>query len=80
MQLGGVMIQNGKPVVFYSNKFTPAQNNYAKTVREVLSIVETLKGLQTILFGQRIDVYKEYKNITYEKFTTKRVLLWILLP
>ena len=42
MQLGGVMIQNGKPIAFYSHKLTLSKINYMTTKRELLSIVETL--------------------------------------
>ena len=34
-QLGGVIIQNGKPIDFYSRKFTPAQINYTSTETEL---------------------------------------------
>ena len=38
-QLGGVVIQNGKPIPFYSCKLTPAQINYTTIEIELLSIV-----------------------------------------
>ena len=42
-QLGEVISQNGKPIVFCSRKLTPSQINYTTTERELLSKVETLK-------------------------------------
>ena len=30
-QIGGIIIQNGKPIYFYSRKLTPAQINYTTT-------------------------------------------------
>ena len=30
-QLGGIIIQNGRPIAFYSCKLTPAQINYTTT-------------------------------------------------
>jgi hypothetical protein len=51
-QLGAVISQNGKPTAFYSRKLTPTQTWYTTTEREFLSIVKTLKELQTILLGQ----------------------------
>ena len=78
-QLGGVISQSGKPIAFYSRKLTPAQINYTTTERELLSIVETLKEFRTILLGQKIRVYTDHKNLTFENFTTERVLRWRLL-
>jgi hypothetical protein len=43
-QLGAVILQNGKPIAFYSRKLTPAQTRYTSTEQELLSIVETLKA------------------------------------
>ena len=31
LKLGGVIIQKGKPIAFYSQKLTPAQINYTTT-------------------------------------------------
>ena len=49
MQLLGVIRKNGKPVSFYLHKLTPLQINYTTTERELLSIVETLKELHSII-------------------------------
>ena len=43
MQLGGVIIQNGKPIYFWSHKLTPDQINYTTIERELLSRVENLE-------------------------------------
>ena len=39
-QPGGVMSQDGKPIVFYSRKLNDAQTRHTTTERELLSIVE----------------------------------------
>ena len=79
MQLRGVIVQQEKPIAFYSRNSTPAQINYTTTEHELLSIVETLKELRTILLWHRITVYTDQKSLTIENFTAKRVLSWILL-
>ncbi|KAG7337809.1 hypothetical protein IV203_015278 [Nitzschia inconspicua] len=50
-QMGSVILQEGKPVAFFSRKLNPAQRNYTTGEKELLSIVETLKEYRTILFG-----------------------------
>ncbi len=42
-QLGAVISQEGRPIVFYSRKLSPTQTQYTTTERELLAIVETLK-------------------------------------
>ena len=42
-QLGAVIIQNGKPIDFYSLKLTDSQKRYTVTEKGPLSITETLK-------------------------------------
>ena len=78
-QLGGVITQNKRPLAFYSRKLSDTQMRYTVTERELLSIVETLKEFRTILLGQRIIVYTDHKNLTYNDLQTDRVLRWRLL-
>ena len=79
-QLGAAISQDGKPIAFYSRKLNLAQTRYTTTKRELLAIVETLKEFRNILLGQQIRVYTDHKNLTYEQFTTERVLHWRLMP
>ena len=41
--------------------------------------MENLKYFLTIIVGHRIKVYTDHKNLTFEKFTTERVLHWRLM-
>ena len=41
--------------------------------------MENIKEFRTILLERRITVYTDHKNITFENFTTERVLRWRLM-
>ena len=45
-QLGSVIMQNEKPLAFYTRKMNKAQAKYTTGEQELLSIVETLKEFQ----------------------------------
>ena len=78
-QLGAVIIQKGKPIVFYRRKLTDSQKRYTVTEREPLSIVVTLKRFRTILLGENLRIYTDHKNLTYNIFNTNRVLRWKII-
>jgi putative transposase len=66
-QLGAVIMQNDKPIAFYSRKLNSAQKKYTTGEQELLSIVETLKEFRNILFGQQIVIHTDHRNILYNK-------------
>ena len=45
----------------------------------MLSVVENLKQFCTILLGHNITVYMDHKNITYNDYTTEKVILLCFL-
>ena len=77
--LGAVAAQNKKPIAFFSRKLNPAQGRYTTTERELLTIVETLKEIRTILLGHKILVYTDHKKLTYTNFSTDHVMRWQLI-
>jgi hypothetical protein len=84
--LGAVIIQDKKPISFYSRKLNTAQERYTTTEREaeLLSAMETCKEFKNILLGyhQPIIVFKDHKNNTFNGLkASDRVLLtsWLLL-
>src|SRR5688500_7684988 len=77
-QLGACILQNGRPIALYSRKLNPAQTRYTTTERELLSVVEVLKGFRSILLGQQIRVHTDHVNLTYKKFNSDRVMRWRL--
>ena len=78
-QLGAMIIQDYKPIDFYSRKLTGPQTRYTVTEKELISIVKTLKELRTILLGQQLKIYTDHNNITCKNFNTDCVLRWRII-
>jgi transposase InsO family protein len=78
-QLGAVIMQNEKPIAFYSRKLNTAQKRYTTGEQELLSIVETLKEFRNILLGQQIIIHTDHRNILYKKLSSDRIIRWRLL-
>ena len=73
-QLGAVIIQNVKPIAFYRLKLTGPQTQYTVMGKELISKVQTFKKFRTILLGQQLKTYTNYKYIKGKNFNTDRVL------
>jgi len=78
-QLGGVIVQDNKPLAFYSRKLTDTQKKYTTGEQELLSIVETLKEFRTLLLGQQLIVHTDHKNILYGSLANDRITRWRLI-
>ena len=63
-QLGAVITQDNRPIAFFSQKLSGAQSKYTVTELELLAIMETPKEFNGMLWGQRINVYTDHKNLT----------------
>ena len=55
---------SNRPLAFFSRKLSIQQQKYSVTKIELLAIVETLKEFKGMLWGQRIKVYTDHKNLT----------------
>ncbi len=80
-QLGVVITQDNMPIAFFSRKLSDAQSKNTVTKLELLAIVGTLKEINGMLWGQRINVYTDHKNLTREGLglTSDRVTHWRIL-
>eukprot|EP00804_Cyclotella_cryptica_P019200 CCRYP_006116-RA/>CCRYP_006116-RA protein AED:0.37 eAED:0.06 QI:0/0/0/1/0/0/2/0/360 len=80
-QLGSVITQGNRPLAFFSRKLSTVQQKYSVTELELLAIVERLKECKGMLWGQRLKVYTDHKNLIQDALgsTSDRVYLWRLL-
>ena len=80
-QLGAVISQDKKPIAFFSRKLNSAQRNYTTTEKELLSIVECVKEFRNILFGYKINVFSDHKNLVHAATMSQsqRVMRWRLI-
>jgi hypothetical protein len=62
-QLGSVITQSNRPLVFFSRKLSETQQKYSVTKIELLAIVETLKEFKGMLWGQQLIVYTDHQNL-----------------
>ena len=61
--MGAVITQHNMPIVFFGRKLSTTQQKYSVTGIELLAIVETLKEFKGMLWGQKIKVYTDHKNL-----------------
>jgi RNase H-like domain found in reverse transcriptase len=78
-KLDVVVMQDKKPLTFYSRKLNIAQRRYTTTECDLLSTIETCTEYKNILLVYAILVFTDHKNNTFNGLrASDRVLRWLL--
>jgi hypothetical protein len=61
--LGGVLLQDGKPVQYISRTLTKTEENYSSIERELLGVVFGLERLHNYVYGGPVKVQTDHKPL-----------------
>jgi hypothetical protein len=79
LQLGATLVQEGKPLGFYTRKLNSAQMNYTVGEKELLGIVEGLKAFDGVVRGMNVIVHTNHLNLLYQNMSSQRMVRWRLM-
>ena len=78
-QLGATIVQDGKPLGFYTQQLNPAQLNYTVGEKELLGIIEGVKAFEGRMRCQELTVHTDHLNLLYQSMPSQRMVRWRLM-
>jgi hypothetical protein len=78
--VGGVLLQDGRPIAFESRKLIPAERNYSPTELEMLAIVYCCQKWRVYIEGRDVHVHTDHKpNVTFDtvNMANRRHARWL---
>ena len=68
--IGGVLMQNGRPVAYYSEKLDGARLNYPIYDKELYALVRVLQVWQHYLWPREFVIHSDHESLKYLKGQT----------
>jgi hypothetical protein len=78
--LGGVFLQEGKPVAYFSEKLSGARLNYSTHDKELYALVRTLQTWQHYLWPREFIIHFDHealKHIRSQTNLNRRHATWV---
>ncbi|KAK1602088.1 hypothetical protein QYE76_017131 [Lolium multiflorum] len=78
--IGGVLMQNGKPVAYYSEKLDGARLNYPIYDKELYALVRVLEVWQHYLWPKEFIIHSDHESLKYlksQQTLNKRHAKWV---
>ena len=78
--IGAVLYQKGRVIRYFSQKLSASELNYTITEKECLAIVRALETFNTLVYGRKIYIETDNRNITFFKNPDKtRAQRWKMI-
>ena len=69
--LGGVLLQDGKPVAYFSEKLSGPSLNYSTYDKELYALVRTLETSQHYLWSKELVIHSDDESLEHIKSQAK---------
>jgi hypothetical protein len=78
--IGGVLLQNNRPIAFESRKLIDAELRYSATELEMLAVVHCVEKWRVYVEGREVHIYTDHKPNTFfdtTKMQSRRAARWL---
>ena len=73
-QLSAAILQNDRPIAYWSKKLNKTQRDCTTMEKELLAVVLSLKEYRNMLYGGKINIYTDHKNLIFRTLSQSQVL------